>query len=267
MKWLGKGKAVKYEYGAASVGVLLGIFLIHLANSPDGSGGQNFSSCFCYLVSLKCWFLKSDPVMKHIPSSMKQLLHLLKSSYQSWQIFFLIVLKTDGLCPCLTAASHSWLWRSFFLQKQLFPITAPPHGLGWLFCVFFRQFWHKSSLRREVLICAAFVCGWPLSAVTSYLRIACKPWKGWESVWDLGLKCPCGITETNSPVALVDILNMDDGTGHSLAGGCCCGPTRCAGVLAQSLCAQSRCVQNTFRVCFKALGGSFSNKWAAWVNR
>lgn len=54
--------------------------------------------------------------------------------------FFFIVLKTDGLCPCLTAASHSWLWRDPFSCKQLFPIRAPPHGLGWLFSVFLSQF-------------------------------------------------------------------------------------------------------------------------------
>lgn len=70
---------------------------------------------------------------------MKQLLHLLESSYQSCQTFF-IVLKTNGLCPCLTAVSHSWLWRDPCSCKQLFPITDPSHGLEWMFSILLRQF-------------------------------------------------------------------------------------------------------------------------------
>lgn len=105
------------------------------------------------------------------------------------------------------------------------------------------------------------------SGVTSYLRSACKPWKGWESVWDVGLKWPCGIAETNSQMAVVYALNLDDGSSESIAESCCCGPTGCAGALAQSLQAGPVCPEQVCRahsvcskVCFKALGGSFSNK-------
>lgn len=124
---------------------------------------------------------------------------------------------------------------------------------------------NASQALEQVLICAAFVCGWPLSGVTSYLRIVCKDW---ESVRDVSVRWPCGITETNCQMAVLCALNLHECTGQSIAEGCCCGPTHCAGGLAQSLQAGPVCPEQVWhrahsvcsRVGFKALGGSFPNK-------
>lgn len=108
-----KGKAAKYEYGAASVGVLMGIFFSTWLVFQMVQVGRISAAVFVVWSVLKCWFLKSDPVMKYILNLMKQLLHLLESSYQSWQKFLLFWRPTGSVL--------AWLERSFFLQ------TTVPH--------------------------------------------------------------------------------------------------------------------------------------------
>lgn len=101
-------------------------------------------------------------------------------------------------------------------------------------------------------MCAAFVCAWPLSGVTSYLRIAWKPCKGWESVWDVGLKWPCGITETNSQLAVVCVPNLDEGRSQSIAEAAAAPHTE---LEAGPVCPEQvgcRACSVCSRVCFKA---------------
>lgn len=41
-------------------------------------------------------------------------------------------------------------------------------------------------------------------------------WKGWESVWDISVRWPCGVTETSSQMAVVCVQNLHEGTGQSI---------------------------------------------------